>query len=117
MSPEALKVIKSFNTKNWNKEVKYFKENIGLLTEKYYKKRELQKIPVKLKNGSEISFSPGKHNEVQIAIIEEFASRFAPDSDLLYVGDTAKKDLYIDKIRMEKLGIPIDQQEKLPDVV
>lgn len=77
----------------WSKEIKYFKENVGLLRDKYLKKRELRKIPIKLKDGTELTFSPGKHNEVQIAVIEEFAPRFAPGSDLLYVGDTAKKDL------------------------
>lgn len=46
LSHEALKVIKSFNTRNWNKEIKYFKENVGLLRDKYLKKRELQKIPI-----------------------------------------------------------------------
>jgi type II restriction enzyme len=117
LSMEALKVIKSFNTRNWNKEIKYFKENVGLLRDKYHKKRELQKIPLKLKEGTELTFSPGKHNEVQIAVIEEFASRFAPESHLLYVGDTAKKDLYMDKDGLEELGIPIDEHNKLPDVV
>ena len=58
-----------------------------------------------------------KHNEVQIAIIEEFAARFAPGSELLYVGDTAKKDLYMDKKELKKLRIPIDEHGKLPDVV
>lgn len=117
ITQEALKVIKSFNTKNWNNEIKYFKENVGLLREKYYKKRELRKIPVKLKDGTELIFSPGKHNEVQIAVIQEFAARFAPGCDLLYVGDTARKDLYMDKKGLEKMGIPISDHSKLPDVV
>jgi type II restriction enzyme len=117
LSPEVLKVIISFNTKNWNKEIRYFKENVGLLRDKYLMKRELRKIPLKLKDGTELSFSPGKHNEVQIAIIEEFAPRFAPGSNLLYVGDTANKDLYMDKKGLEKLEIPIDEHSKLPDVV
>jgi type II restriction enzyme len=117
LSSEALKVIKSYDTKSWNKEIKYFKENVGLLGEKYKKNRELRKIPIKLKDGTELYFSPGKHNEVQVAIIQEFAPRFAPGSELLYVGDTAKKDLYMDKMVSEKLGIPIDEHSKLPDVV
>ena len=117
LSPEALKVIKSFNTRSWNKEIRYFKENVGLLREKYNKKREIRKIPVKLKDGTEVSFSPGKHNLVQISVIEEFAPRFAPESDLLYVGDTAKKDLFMDKMGLKKLGIPMDEHSKLPDVV
>ncbi len=117
LSPEALNVIKTFNTKKWNKESKHFKENVGLLRDKYLKKRELQKTPIILKGGKELVFSPGKHNEVQIAIIEEFAPRFAPGSDLLYVGDTAKKDLYMDKVILGRLGVPIDEHSKLPDVV
>ncbi len=117
ISHEALKVIKSFNSVDWNKEVKFFKENVGLLRDKYNKKRELRKIPIKLKDGTNLSFSPGKHNQVQIAIIKDFGSRFAPGSNLLYVGDTAKKDLYMDKAGLKKLGIPIDEHSKLPDVV
>ncbi|MGM0529773.1 MAG: BsuBI/PstI family type II restriction endonuclease [Bacteroidota bacterium] len=117
ISPEALSVIKAFNTKNWKTEVKKFKKNIGFLRDKYQKKKDLHKIPVNLKEGTELSFSPGKHNEVQIAVIEKFAPRFAPGSDLLYVGDTAKKDLYLDDQGLQNLGIPIDQHSKLPDIV
>lgn len=117
LSPEALKVIRSFETKNWAKEIKQFKRNIGSLQDIYQKKRELRKLPLKLKNGLTLTFSPGKHNEVQIAIIKEFSPRFAPGSDLLYVGDTAKKDLYLDRRGLEKLGIPINKHSKLPDVV
>ncbi len=117
LSPEALKVLKTYNTKNWNKEIKYFKENVGLLSEKYLKKREISKIPVKLNNGTQLVFSPGKHNIVQIAIIEEFSPRFAPGSNLLYVGDTANKDLYMDKTGLRNLRIPIDEHSKLPDVI
>ncbi len=56
ISPEALKVIKSFNTRNWKKEVKNFKKNVGFLRDKYQKKKDLHKIPVKLKDGKELSF-------------------------------------------------------------
>lgn len=117
ISPEALKVIRAFNTSNWNKEVQNFVEKSELLRDKYHKKRELRKIPVKLKSGIELNLSPGKHNKVQIAIITAFAPRFAPGSELLYMGDTAKKDLYMEKDRLANLGISINEHSKLPDVV
>lgn len=117
LTPEALQVIKSFGTKRWKKEVEDFSKNAGSLMEKYASQRELRKIPLKLADGTVLKFSPGKHNEVQIAIIKEFAPRFAPGSELLYVGDTAKKDLYMDTKGLAKLGIPINQHSKLPDVV
>ena len=35
----------------------------------------------------------------------------------MYLGDTAKKDLYVDEKGLKDLDIPIDQHSKLPDVV
>jgi hypothetical protein len=110
-------VVQSYGTRNWKKEVEYFQENVGSLRERYSKKREYRKIPLVLEDGTELKFSPGKHNELQIDIIKEFAPRFAPGSQLLYVGDTAKKDLYRNDEALKKIGIPINQHSKLPDVV
>ncbi|WP_236974831.1 BsuBI/PstI family type II restriction endonuclease [Membranihabitans maritimus] len=117
LSPEAARVVRAYNTESWEKELGEFLDKLGTLKDKYRKKRDMRKIPLRLPDGSEIAFSPGKHNEVQIAIIREFAPRFAPGSSLLYVGDTAKKDLYLDVSGLEALSIPIDQHSKLPDVV
>ena len=62
------------------------------LIEMYASKKKMSMMPVKI-NGQNFSFSPGKHNGLQKAIIEEFAPRFAPNSECLYVGDTIEKDL------------------------
>ena len=35
----------------------------------------------------EFKLSPGKHNEVQAAVINEFAPRFAAGAKVLYIGD------------------------------
>jgi hypothetical protein len=40
--------------------------------------------------------SIGKHNELQAAIIKDFAPRFLTSPQVLYFGDTAKKGLVID---------------------
>jgi hypothetical protein len=117
LTVEALKVIRAFGLKKWKVEIKIFNKNVGTLQEKYNKSRNIHMIPVKLANGKELNFSPGKHNLVQISVIKEFASRFAPGSELLYVGDTANKDLYIDTKSLNALGIPINEHGKLPDVV
>jgi|WetSurMetagenome_2_1015567.scaffolds.fasta_scaffold253775_1 type II restriction enzyme len=117
LTDEALKVIRMFGSKNWKKEVTLFGKNVGSLQEKYLQSRNLHLIPVKLANGKKLKFSPGMHNQLQIAVIKEFASRYAPGSELLYVGDTANKDLYIDTKSLNALGIPISEHNKLPDVV
>lgn len=65
----------------------------------------------------EFKLSPGKHNEVQAAVINEFAPRFAAGAKVLYIGDTANKDLYCNKELLKEIGIPITEHSKLPDIV
>ncbi len=72
---------------------------------------------MRLPDGAQFKLSPGKHNELQAAVVEEFAPRFAPGPALLYLGDTAKKDLYCDDEAMRNLGLAITEHDKLPDVV
>ncbi len=117
ISEIALETIKTYRTRAWKKAVENFKTQIGELKEKYSREREMSRVPLKLANGKVLMLSPGKHNEVQAAIVDEFASRFAQGSLLLYVGDTENKDLYVEKEKLESIGIPITEHSKLPDVV
>ena len=52
----------------------------------------MHRIPLTIE-GNEYYLSPGPHNEVQAAVVEEFAPRFTPGGKLLYIGDTENKDL------------------------
>ena len=73
-------------------------------------------MPVTIED-MEFKLSPGKHNEVQAAVINEFAPRFAAGAKVLYIGDTANKDLYCNKELLKEIGIPITEHSKLPDIV
>lgn len=117
LTNEVLETIKSFGTKAWKEEVERFKSEVGELSKRYLKERKQILIPVKLSNGKTLKLSAGKHNVVQVAIVQDFAERFAHGSEVLYLGDTANKDLYIDKETLKGLGILIDEHSKLPDVV
>jgi hypothetical protein len=117
LTKEALDVIQTFKTKEWKGVLENFVSKIGKLTDTYQKARELNLIPVTLHNGETIKLSAGKHNQVQAAIVEKFAPRFVSGGTLLYLGDTAKKNLYVDREGLKELDIPIDQHSKLPDVV
>ena len=76
----------------------------------------MKKMPVKI-NNKDFTFSPGKHNQLQKAIIEEFAPRFAPNSECLYVGDTIEKDMVKNTEKLSRLGFEITLHDKMPDVV
>lgn len=117
ISAIVLETVKAFKTRKWKDSVTQFKNQIGELKTKYSKDRKMSRVPIKLQNGKVLLLSPGKHNLVQAAIVEEFASRFAKGSVLLYLGDTEKKNLHIDKKKLKSIGIPITEHSKLPDVV
>ena len=117
LSSIALETIKTFNSRKWSRALRLFKDQVGELKNTYSKDRGMARVPLHLPDGVILLLSPGKHNEVIAAIVEEFASRFAKKSVLLYLGDTENKDRIIDKQKLESLGIPIDQHSKLPDVV
>ncbi len=117
LTTEALQAIKIFGTKGWKEASVLFKSKFGELSKRYSSERELNLIPVTLSNGETIKLSSGKHNVVQAAIVHEFAARFANRSMVLYLGDTANKDLYVDKEVLLEIGIPITEHSKLPDVV
>lgn len=117
LTSEVLEIVKAYKTRNWKNALKNFIDTVGKLSEVYMKEREIIQIPVELQNGEVLKLSAGKHNEVQAAIVEQFAPRFANGGILLYLGDTAKKDLFVDVEGLKDLCIPIDQHSKLPDVV
>lgn len=117
VSKVVLNAVRRYGTEDWNRAVNRFRRKHGALVERYAGDRERVMIPVRVPDGQQLQLSPGKHNEVQRAIVEEFAPRFAPGARLLYLGDTTKKDLFVDREGLGELGIPITDHDKLPDVV
>jgi hypothetical protein len=64
-----------------------------------------------------VKLTPGPHNELQKAVIEEFLPRFVPDAKVLYLGDAAKKLLFVAEEELSTLGLPTPGRGPLPDVV
>lgn len=116
LSDEFLQLIQRFGSKHWENYVNDYNNNVENLIIKYQKERELNRIPLVI-NEEEVTFSPGKHNQLQKAIIEEFAPIFAGGAEILYVGDTDKKDLIRNTKRLSQLGFDMDDSSKLPDVI
>lgn len=116
LTEETLQMVRAFRTSEWQKSVNRFLEYHEKLVDIYASKKKMSMMPVRI-NGADFQFSTGKHNELQKAIIEEFAPRFAPDSECLYVGDTIEKDLVKNVDKLTELGFEITLHDKMPDVV
>ena len=117
LSDLALEAVRAYDSVAWNKKRKAFLDRQGKLLDLYQKSREQYRVPLQVADGSTYKLSPGKHNELQSAIVSEFIPRFAPNTKLLYLGDTAKKTIVFEKELLTKLHVPISEHGKLADIV
>jgi len=118
IAPEALEVICSFNTKQWEPNLKTYLSNKKTLVQQYAKLRGMEKTAVSLDDGIAFELSPGSHSNLIAQIVEEFAPRFTPKAKLLYAGDTGGDKVgYYDEQGFLDLEIILDKHGKLPDVV
>lgn len=117
LSPEYLEIIRRFGLPTWGDEVEEFMEDKPTLAERLEAARHLNQVPINLPDGQTIQFSPGEHNLLQKAIIEQFLPRYGFGVEVLYVGDTAKKYLVRDDKKLQALKFFELQHGELPDVV
>lgn len=117
ITDEFLQVIRSLtDTSIDSPALADFRQKHESLKDIYASKKVMKKMPVRI-NNSDYTFSPGSHNQLQKAILEEFAPRFAPNSECLYVGDTTQKDMVKNVDKLAELGFDITLHDKMPDVV
>ena len=117
ISELAFQVIRTYGTHDWQSALDRFLAEKEPLVEKWAKERQMQMVPVKLASGNEIKLTPGDHSELIRNIINEFAPRFAPGAETIYVGDTGDKIGYFEQERLASLGVQVDTHGKMPDVV
>ena len=116
LTGEMLDLLRTQGTPEWDARLRQFLARHGTLVAKYTAKRNLRKTPLRV-NGVELVLSPGAHNRLQKAIIEEFAQRFAPGAKCLWLGDAETKDLVNDERRLRELGFGISVHDTMPDIV
>lgn len=117
LSPSFASLLKDFGTRKWKKHLETFKKETKALKEELERKRVLEKIPVILPDGLELQLSAGEHNVLQKAIIEEFLPLFGMGAEVLYIGDTSDKFLFLKQDKLTALGYFTVEHEELPDVI
>jgi len=117
IAPELHTVLLTYGTPEWDESLKKHMENISTLIEQYAMARKMEMIPLKLNDGTDLILSPGAHSQLIKDIIVEFGPRFAPEAEVIYIGDTGAKEDYFRKDRLADLGVIVDRKGKLPDVV
>lgn len=117
MESNALTLFRKFGTRGWGKSLSIYQETRQTLADQFAQRRDMQRIPVTANRRHKITLSAGKHSDLIRAIIEEFAPRFVPGGELVYVGDTGTKWGYFDEKLLHTLGVRVGSHGKMPDVV
>lgn len=117
LTREAGLLIQKYGTRGWAAGVTNFLKKHGDYSERIEKRRNLPVVPVRLPSGKVIELTAGEHNDIQKSIIQDFLPRFLKAPVVLYIGDTAKKNLHIEKESLSSLGIPEPDHGKLPDII
>ena len=115
----AGRLTREFGTPRWSGAVDAFIAEHGTLAERMNRYRDLKRpgVVITLSGGRPLRLAPGPHNDLQRQVVEGFLPRFAPDSEVLYVGDTSKKILHRDVQQLSALGFFDLEHGRLPDIV
>ncbi len=113
----ALELLRTYGTLAWSRALLKYNSKRKSLAAKYAKHREMTQVPVTLPGGQELVLSANEHSDLIRAVIGDFAPRFAPGAELIYVGDTADKWAYLNQQALTDLGLNIDPHGKMPDVI
>lgn len=116
LEDDFYKLIKLFGTKKYEFALKNFLNSHTSRIALLHAQRNRAMIPVNY-NNFKFELTPGKHNILHKEVIEQFAPRFAGGSELLYIGDTAQKDLKFEKNKLNDLGFPMNMHDLLPDII
>ena len=113
----TLAILRTFGSEAWHDALTEYMSERETLIARYASERKQHRIPVEIAPGKRVTLSPGEHSQLIKAIIEDFVSRFAPGSVLIYAGDTGDKWGYFDAPLLASLGVDVDAHGKMPDVV
>ena len=116
-SPAFAALLRTRGTSEWEAALSAFRRSHEALREELARKRELEKIPVRLPSGAEVRLSAGEHNALQRDIVQEFLPRFGFGAEVLYLGDSTDRFLVRETERLAALGFFELEHEELPDVV
>lgn len=117
LHPLAASVIRCFETHAWQASLARFLDGRQTLADQFRRDRNLARVPVDMGGGIRLNFSPGRHNDLQKTIIEQFLAIYGHGAEVLYVGDTADKSLFINRKALERVNFFELSHDKLPDVV
>lgn len=113
----ALDLLRSYGSTDWRLSLYRYQLRVDALKKRWAKERQLERIPVVLPDGAEITLSPGGQNVLIAALVKDFCPMFTPGGRVLYIGDADEKFAVYDRDGLAALGVTIEEHGKMPDLV
>jgi len=117
IEPAALEVLWAYGTEEWADRLATYRASRTSLAERYRRARADALITVPVSDDEVITLSPSGQNVLIDQILRAFRRRFAPGSQVLYVGDAADKFKHLKVAEMAALGVVFTPASKIPDVI
>ena len=117
IEPTALALLRTFGTLEWTAGLRDYLTSREAIKNEIARKRNLNRVPVTLPDGSQVALSPGGQNPLIKAIIEKLCPAFAPGGLVLYIGDTENKFVHLETDGLAALGVTLTSAAKVPDVI
>ena len=117
ISRDVEELLRSFGTDSWDENLAGYAEEHNSLAEIWRQDREMRMIPIQMDADVTINLSPRAHSELIDQVITQFAPRFVPSGQIIYVGDTGDKMAFFSSQLLEKLGVSVDPRGRVPDVI
>ena len=108
ITSKTLKLIQSYNTKSWKKNLKNFHSQV--------KTPKTNSLSFNY-NGQLYTLSPGGQSQTIVDIVQNFRSNFCKNTKILYIGDTKTKWIIDEAEYLKTLGFKIKKHGKMPDVI
>jgi len=117
IEPNFARLVRLYGKTGWAQNLSTHLSTLTTLEARIATLRKISRIPVIIPGGGKIELSPGLHNKLQRAIVEEFLPRFGHGSELLYLGDALERHLINRQGKLKELGFFEISTGNLPDIV
>ena len=117
IAPPLLPVIRAIDTPEYPAMLAEFLSGIKTWNQQVAEEREMNRVPVRMPDGSNMTLSAGGQNVLIKQMVEEFCPRFVPGGIVLYIDDTDKALGSVVDVILQALNIEIPEHGKAPDLI
>jgi hypothetical protein len=116
LSRDALSMIRRFGSPSFRQKLEEFRASSPLLQRIRHQRRTREGVPVRIED-KDVVFSPGPHNELLVAVLEDFKPCFLRGAHVLYACDAESRTRHVDEPGIKRAGLVFGTQMRRPDVI